>query len=303
MSESKSPIVIDAGSDFVFAGFAGDNAPRVTIPAAVSGSGASLQVGDQVQGTPRYPMDRGSENWDEWTALVSYVLNEKLNVNPAEHPILFTEPPLNSKTNREKVTQIAFETFNVPAFYIANRPLLGLYGSGRTTGLVMHSEGSVSYTVPIYEGYTLPHAVIRTDLGARHLSNYLEELLAERGYSLNTQADRDALEEVKKQLCYVALDFEQEMQSALNNANLERTYTLPSGQQIVLGTERFKCPEALFQTGFIGMNQSGIHEATYNAISKCDVDIRAELYANIISADLTHFSRVWQSGCKKKSLR
>ena len=51
---------------------------------------------------------------------------------------------------------------------------------------------------------------------------------------------------------------------------------------IVIGNERFRCPEVLFQPAFIGMEQTGIHECTYNSIMKCDVDIRKDLYASVV---------------------
>jgi actin-related protein len=298
MAEDQAAVVIDNGSGQCKAGIAGDDAPRCCFPAIVGRpkmpgimvgmDNKEAYVGDEAQAKRgvlnlKYPIENGIvNNWEDMERIWHHAFFNELRVAPEEHPALLTEAPQNPKANREKMTQILFETFNVPSFYVAIQAVLSLYASGRTTGIVVDSGDGVTHTVPIYEGYALPHAILRIDLAGRAITDWYAKIIMELGMTFSSSAEREIVRDIKEKLGYVALDYEGELQKYKESAANDKPFELPDGNVITVRDQRFRGAELLFKPSFIGLEAPGIHELTFKSIMKCDIDVRKDLYGNIV---------------------
>ena len=243
-------------------------------------------VGEEAQSkrgilTLNYPIDHGIvTSWDDMERIWRHVYDYELRVKASERPVLLTEPPLNPLQNRERMTEIMFEGFMVPAMYVAVQAALALYASARTTGIVLDSGDGVTHTVPIYEWYCLPHAVSRLDIAGRDITEYFMRLLLESGYSFVSTAEREIVKDIKEKLCYVALDPTLEMKASPEE--IMKEYRLPDSNIIQIGSQLFRAPETLFVPANVGIEAAGVHKMLFNSVTKCDIDVRRDLYGNVL---------------------
>lgn len=281
--QDMAAVVIDTGTGFTKCGLVGENPVLSMVPSCVQ----LLQ--QQVQGQPRYAVPENREgsysvlnrgvvsDWDALEVLWQHLFYCRLGVQPEELAVLVADSPISPRTNREKVAEILFERFHVPAMQTVHQALLALYAYGRTTGLVLGSGHGTSYVAPILTGDLAPHDTYRLDVAGADLTDYLAQLLLAGGHSLPTAG---LVNQIKESCCYVAKDVTAEM--ARTQAQARVDFVLPDKQVITLGSERFCCPEALFQPNLIGLNQPGLPQLALLSISRLEAKQQEQLLANVV---------------------
>lgn len=290
-------IIIDIGSSTVKAGFAGEPGPRVVFPnvvgrprspgAAVAAGPSGVFVGERAlqrraELDLHWPVRYGVvQDWDDLMRVLEYTFREALKVDPAEYDVLVTESPLSSKHSREQLTQRMFDTFEVGGLYIAITSVLALYSSERFTGLVVEVGDRVTHLTPIFDGYALPHSILRVNLAGSDVTEYLRRLRQERGQPIASGGDPDPATHLKETACHVALNYDEELAAAGSGVPVPLSCTMPDGSVVQLGAERFQAPEALFKPSLIGRDIGGLHQLVVQSIVKSDVDVRKDLYQHI----------------------
>ena len=221
MSDEANTVIIDNGSGMVKAGFAGEDCPRAVFPSVVGRpkNASAMQgvqqkteyIGDEAMQKRgilnlAYPISAGIvESWEDMEKVWHHCFYNELRVAPEEqNGVLLTEAPRNPKANREKMVSIMFETFQVKNVYVALQAVMSLYAAGRTTGLVCDAGDGVSHTVPVFEGFTISHAVEKMEIAGRVLTGFLQKLLLEMGESFTSSAELEIVRDIKEKLCYVA---------------------------------------------------------------------------------------------------
>ncbi|KAM6172778.1 actin-related protein T2 [Erethizon dorsatum] len=293
----NSPAVIfDNGSGLCKAGLSGEIGPRHILSSVVghlkvkpSQAGPHQKkylVGDEALCRQeavhlRTPIERGLiVGWDDAERLWQHLFEWELGVKPSEQPVLVTEPSLNPRESRERTAQVMFESFGVPAFYLSDQAVLALYASACVTGLVVDSGEGVTCTVPIFEGYSLPHAVAKLYVAGRDITEQLTRLLLAGGRTFPCLLDKALVDDIKEKLCYVASEPEKEL--CRRPEDVLREYKLPDGNIIYLGDQLFQAPEILFSPEQVGTQSPGLAKMVSGSITKCDADIQKTLFGELV---------------------
>jgi len=300
MTTNKRIIVMDNGSFYSRCGFAGMDCPSSIIRTIVGyKTEDSLNIDPEMQEdyyfeddtrrySPnldrKYPVQKGIiEDWNAFEKLLKYILDKKLTVNPDEHSILITEPPLNPPANKEKITELMLETFNMAALCIENQSKLALYDSGRETGCVVDIGYDVTTIVPFHEGKPFTEGIEIVELAGCKITQYFQRLFRQSGYSINSNDEVNIMRNMKEKFAYITLDPEKELSRHLKGEINHFIYPLPHDMEIDLSPPvAFLSPEILFDPSIIHENFKPIDDLIVNSIFGVDDQIQKELFHNII---------------------
>ncbi|NXC17324.1 ACL7A protein, partial [Corythaeola cristata] len=289
--ETKA-VVIDIGTGHFRCGFAGDPWPAyifsspVGKPTQESGSNQKETfVGRELQNrsvplTFINPVRRGIVvDWNCVQDTLECIFQTKMKIQPENHAVLISVPPLCSLTDKEKYAEMMFEGLHMPAIHIAYQSQLSMYSYGKTSALVVESGHGASHVVPIYEGYVIRGITGRVDYAGLDVTRYLMRLLNE-SRNVFTEHQLNIVQDLKEGCCYTSLDLMQDLSLPAQRQQLD--YQLPDGHLITVGKERFLCAEALFKPALLRSQQPGLLQLTLTCLKKCDADIRKTMVGNIL---------------------
>lgn len=320
-------LVLDIGSHSVRAGYAGEEQPKSVFPNCTGifqqeEKDRKLYYDSTYLNVPRSgveivsPMGKNGlvENWDIYENLLDYTIRKRLHSDPEFHPILMSEPAWNTKEQREKLLEIMFEKFNIPAFFIVKSPVLTAFANGRASGLIVDSGATHTTAVPVYEGHVLRRGIITSPLGGNFVQNRMGEYLVSEKVNTHLSCEikeKTALEkanelpifklksipevtkswrgyqqqllreDVIRNVCQLSEGPFREEEAAMRP---QEEYEFPTGFRKSFGVERFKIPEPIFNPTLID-GKSSICGAAFlvsNSVHLCDPDIRSQLMSNVI---------------------
>uniref|UniRef100_A0A7N6AKF4 Actin-like protein 6A n=1 Tax=Anabas testudineus TaxID=64144 RepID=A0A7N6AKF4_ANATE len=337
-------LVFDIGSYSVRAGYAGEDCPKADFPTVIGvsldredGSTPMETDGDKGKqsGTTYYidtnqlrvprenmevmsPLKNGMiEDWDSFQAILDHTYKMHFKSEPSLHPVLMSEASWNTRAKREKLTELMFEHYNIPAFFLCKSAIgCSFFANGRSTGLVLDSGATHTTAIPVHDGYVLQQGIVKSPLAGDFMSMQCRELFQELNVEIIPPymiASKDAVREgapaswKKKEklpqvtrswhnyMCNCVIqDFQASVLQVSDSPYDEQVaaqmptvhYELPNGYNCDFGAERLKIPEGLFDPsnakGLSGNTMLGVGHVVTTSVGMCDIDIRPGLYGSVV---------------------
>eukprot|EP00048_Salpingoeca_helianthica_P017647 m.238366 g.238366 ORF g.238366 m.238366 type:complete len:430 (+) comp21743_c0_seq1:111-1400(+) len=336
-------VVLDIGTHTTKAGYAGEDTPKgvfsstvgvrggaaenametdASAPAGAAAAKPIYSVGVQHFSTPRPEMqmkkplkDGLIDDWDVYEQLIVHSYKSVLRCESNERPIMMAEASWNTKESREKLMEILFEKFHVPAMYLCKNAVLTSFSAGRSTALVLDVGASGVSAVPVYDGLVLGRGIRRNTLGGDYLTDQYRQLLegpmqtpivphyliarkypAGEGQSPRFDPRTPAPTVTPSYhdfMCQeVVRDFQISVARVSDTPYSEQTlsgiptthYEFPNGFNANFGLERYRVPEALFdpKTYSPTPTLAGHVSLIADSVRSCDVDAQQTLWSSIV---------------------
>ncbi|CAB1324690.1 unnamed protein product [Coregonus sp. 'balchen'] len=329
-------LVFDIGSYTVRAGYAGEDCPKADFPTVIGvtldredgSTPMETDGGDKgKQGTNYFidtnqlrvarenmevmsPLKNGMiEDWDSFQAILDHTYKMHFKSEPSMHPVLMSEASWNTRAKREKLTELMFEHYNIPAFFLCKTAVLSSFANGRSTGLVLDSGATHTTAIPVHDGYVLQQGIVKSPLAGDFMSMQCRELFQELNVEIvppymiasKVRPAKDAVREgapaswkKKEKLPQVTRSWHNYMCNVSDSPYDEQVaaqmptvhYELPNGYNCDFGAERLKIPEGLFDPsnakGLSGNTMLGVGHVVTTSVGMCDIDIRPGLYGSVV---------------------
>ncbi|XP_050789263.1 actin-like protein 6B isoform X1 [Gopherus flavomarginatus] len=333
-------LVFDIGSFSVRAGYAGEDCPKADFPTTVgllAPEEAALELDGDKEKKPGkvYYIDTNSlhvprentdvlsplkngmiEDWDCFQAILDHTYGKHVKSEPGLHPVLMSEAPWNTRAKREKLTELMFEHYAIPAFFLCKTAVLTAFANGRSTGLVLDSGATHTTAIPVHDGYILQQGIVKSPLAGDFISMQCRELFQEMNIEIvppymiaakdpvregapPSWKKKEKLPQVSKSwhnyTCNeVIQDFQASVLQVSDSPYDEQVaaqmptvhYEMPNGYNTDYGAERLRIPEGLFDPsnvkGLSGNTMLGVGHVVTTSIGMCDIDIRPGLYGSVI---------------------
>ncbi|GAB6022244.1 Actin-like 6A [Chamberlinius hualienensis] len=343
-------LVFDIGHYSLRAGYAGEDSPKAEIPSYVGvvespiAATESMEIDGstnqpkEIQTEKKYYIDTNSlhvakkgmevttflkdgmiEDWDLFEKVLDFTYSRHIKSSSHLHPVLMSEAPWNSKPKREKLTELMFEKYNIPAFFLVKNAVLAAFANGRSTGIVVDSGATHTSAIPVHDGYVLTQAIVKTPLAGDFISMQCKQLMEDKNIEIVPSymvASKDVVKDgetaryTKKSnlpdvtkswhnymVKLVIQDFQASALQVSDAPYDDNTidgmptvhYEFPNGYHQDFGAERFKIPEILFDPSNlkpilqgVGNTMLGIGHVVTTSVGMCDIDIRPSLYGSVI---------------------
>nr|XP_023650617.1 actin-like protein 6B isoform X2 [Paramormyrops kingsleyae] len=326
-------LVFDIGSFSTRAGYAGEDCPKADFPTSlgvqVDEEGGGELAGEQEKATGGRtfyldtntlhvaragvetvsPLKNGMiEDWEAFRAILDHTYCKHIKSEPSLHPVLMSEAPWNTRVKREKLTELMFEHYNIPAFFLCKTAVLTAFANGRATGLVLDSGATHTTAIPVHDGYVLQQGIVKSPLAGDFITMQCRELFQEMNIDIippymiaakepvregapPNWTKKDKLPPVTKSwhtyMCNIHIQIKSDLAGQRVAAQMPTVhYEMPSGYTTDYGAERLRIPEGLFDPsnvkGLSGNTMLGVGHVVTTSIGMCDIDIRPGLYGSVV---------------------